>query len=64
MQQSRDYAFGGYLTALTRGNTLPAADRTATAQQRARLTGVSQQFVLNTNLRSDVSRPRALQVLR
>lgn len=53
VQQSREYALGGYLTALARGNTLTAAERTAAAQQLARLTGVSQQFVLNTNLRVD-----------
>ena len=55
VQQSRDYAFGDYLTALAKGNTLTPAERTATAQQLARLTGVSQQFVLNTNLRIDAS---------
>lgn len=52
-QQARDYAFGGYLTALAKGNTLPQAERTTVAQQVARLTGVSPQFVLNTNLRID-----------
>ena len=53
VQQARDYAFGGYLTALARGNTLTPAERTATAQQLARLSGVSPQFILNTNLRID-----------
>lgn len=53
VQQSRDYAFGGYLTDLAKGNTLTPAERTAAAQKLARLTGVSQQFVLNTNLRID-----------
>jgi len=53
VQQSRDYAFGEYLTALAKGNQLSAADRARVAQQVARLTGVSQQYVLNTNLRVD-----------
>ncbi|MEO6778166.1 MAG: peptidase S10 [Gemmatimonadaceae bacterium] len=53
VQQSRDYAFGDYLTALAKGNTLTAAERNTVAQRLAQLTGVSQQFVLNTNLRID-----------
>ncbi|MGH7604073.1 MAG: S10 family peptidase [Gemmatimonadaceae bacterium] len=53
VQQARDFAFGDYLTALAKGNTLSAAERTRVAQQVARLTGVSQQYVLNTNLRVD-----------
>ncbi len=53
VQQSRDYAFGDYLTALAKGNTLSPAEQTSVAQKLAQLTGVSQQFVLNTNLRID-----------
>ena len=53
VQQSRDYAFGEYLMDLARGNTLTPAERTAVAQRLSRLTGVSQQFALNTNLRID-----------
>ena len=53
VQQSREYAFGDYLTELAKGNTLTPAERTATAQKLASLTGVSEQFVLNTNLRID-----------
>jgi carboxypeptidase C (cathepsin A) len=53
VQASRDYAFGDYATALLKGNKLTAAQRTAVAQKVARLTGVSEQFVLNTNLRID-----------
>jgi carboxypeptidase C (cathepsin A) len=52
-QRARDYAFGDYLTALAKGNTLSTADRSAVSQQLAQLTGVSQQFALNTNLRID-----------
>jgi carboxypeptidase C (cathepsin A) len=53
VQQARDYAFGEYMTALAKGNTLGDAERNRVAQQLARLTGVSQQYVLNTNLRID-----------
>ena len=53
VQRARDYAFGDYLTALAKGNTLTEAQRTAVAQTLAQLTGVSQQFIMNTNLRID-----------
>lgn len=53
VQQSRDYAFGDYLLALAKGNDLTPAERTATAQKLAQVTGVSEQFALNTNLRID-----------
>jgi carboxypeptidase C (cathepsin A) len=53
VQQARDYAFGDYLVALAKGNRLTAAERTSEAQKIARLTGVSPQFVQNTNLRID-----------
>ncbi len=51
VQQARQYAFGDYLTTLAKGNDLTGAERTAAAAKIARLTGVSPQFVLNTNLR-------------
>ncbi len=53
VQQSRDYAFGDYMTALAAGNALTTAERRAVAQKLARLTGVSEEFILNTNLRID-----------
>jgi carboxypeptidase C (cathepsin A) len=53
VQQSRDYAFGDYMTALAKGNSLTPAERTAVAQKVARFTGTSPQFVMNTNLRID-----------
>ncbi len=53
VQQARTYAFGDYMTVLAKGNTLSQTERAADAQQIARLTGVSPQFVLNTNLRID-----------
>jgi carboxypeptidase C (cathepsin A) len=51
VQQAREFAFGDYMTALAKGNTLTAAERNSAAQQIARLTGLSQSFVVNTNLR-------------
>ena len=56
--QSRTFAWGEYLTALTKANTLSAAERTATANRLARLTGVSAQFVLDANLRVSPERYR------
>src|SRR6185312_10856382 len=51
--ESRSYAFGDYLTALAKGNTLSDAERQAVAQKLSSLTGISQQYLLNTNLRLD-----------
>ena len=51
VQASRTFAFGDYMTALAKGNTLSPTERTNLSQQIARLTGVSPTFVLNTNLR-------------
>jgi carboxypeptidase C (cathepsin A) len=53
VQQARTYAFGDYTTALAKGNTMSAAERTAVAQQVARFTGVTAQYIANTNLRID-----------
>src|SRR5690348_4521089 len=53
VQQARTYAFGDYMAALAKGNTLSQAERNTVAQQVARLTGVSPQYILNTNLRVD-----------
>ena len=53
VQQAREYAFGDYLTTLAKGNKLTPAERTAAAQRLERLTGISQQYALNTNLRID-----------
>jgi len=53
VQQSRDYAFGDYLTALARGSELTSAQRATVAQKLASLTGVTEPFILNTNLRID-----------
>ncbi len=53
VQKSREYAFGDYTTTLAKGNALTDAEVSAAADKLARLTGVSKQFILNTNLRID-----------
>ena len=58
VDQARTFAFGEYSQALTRGNTLPAAERKAMAQKLARLTGLTPQFVEETNLRISPARFR------
>src|ERR1051325_10799479 len=58
VDQSRTFAWGEYMAALTKGNTLTDADRTAMAQKLARFTGLSPQFVLNANLRVTAERFR------
>jgi carboxypeptidase C (cathepsin A) len=55
---SREFAFGEYLTALAKGNRATAAERKATAQKLARLTGLSVDFVERANLRVDPGRFR------
>jgi carboxypeptidase C (cathepsin A) len=56
--ESRQFALGEYMQALTKGNTLTDAERTATAQKLARLTGLSPEFILACNLRVDSARYR------
>jgi carboxypeptidase C (cathepsin A) len=58
VDQSRTFAWGDYMLALTKGNTLTDAERTAMAQKLARFTGLSTQFILNTNLRVTAERFR------
>jgi len=55
---SRAFAWGEYLQALTKGNTLSEAERTSVAQKLARLTGLSPEFVLANNLRVSSQRYR------
>jgi len=55
---ARTFAFGDYMLALTKGNTLTAAERTAMAEQLARFTGLSPEFILQANLRVDSGRYR------
>jgi carboxypeptidase C (cathepsin A) len=58
VDESRQFALGEYMQALTRGNTLTDAERSAVAQKLARLTGLSPEFVLACNLRVESGRFR------
>jgi carboxypeptidase C (cathepsin A) len=58
VDQSRTFAWGDYMTALTKGSTLTDAEKSAMANKLARLTGLSPQFILNANLRVSAGRFR------
>jgi carboxypeptidase C (cathepsin A) len=58
LTESERFAMGDYQLALFRGGLLSAADRAATAKQVVRLTGLSQDYVLRSNLRIDIGRFR------
>jgi len=58
LDESRTFADGEYAAALLKGNSLPAAERHAVAQKIARLTGLSVEYVEQTNLRIDPGRFR------
>ena len=58
VDQSRTFAWGDYLPALTKGNTLTDAEKNAMAQKLARFTGLPAQFILNANLRVTADRFR------
>ncbi|HEY4322186.1 MAG TPA: hypothetical protein VGM77_13545 [Gemmatimonadales bacterium] len=63
IDESRTFAYGEYLTALARGNRLTAAEQTAIATKLARFTGLSTQFILNSNLRVSAD-PFRVELLR
>lgn len=56
--ESRAFSWGEYMQALTKGNTLPDAERKAVASKLARLTGLSTEFVEQCNLRVSSGRFR------
>jgi len=56
VEQSRQFAWGEYLSALVKGNRLADPERKAVAQKVARFSGLSPEFVEQANLR--VSDPR------
>ncbi len=58
VDEAREFAFGDYMLALTKGNTLTAAQREAMAGKLARFTGLSAEFILRANLRVDSGRYR------
>ena len=58
VDEARAFAFGEYMTALTRGNTLTDAERRAMADKLARFIGLSPAYILSANLRVDSGRFR------
>ncbi len=58
VDDARAFAFGEYMQALTKGNTLTDAERGAMAEKLARYTGLSAKYILLANLRVDSGRFR------
>jgi carboxypeptidase C (cathepsin A) len=58
VEQSRAFALGEYVAALTKGNTLTAAEQRTLAQKLARYTGLSEQYVAESNFRVTAARFR------
>lgn len=58
LDEARQFAFGEYLLALTRGNRLTAAESETIAGKVARYTGLSKEYVENANLRVSPARFR------
>jgi carboxypeptidase C (cathepsin A) len=58
LQESEQFALGGYLSALVKGDKLTEAEREATAAQVARLAGLTPAYVINNNLRVESARFR------
>jgi carboxypeptidase C (cathepsin A) len=56
VEQSRQFAWGEYLSALVKGNRLGEAERKAIAQKVSRFSGLSAEFIEQANLR--VTDPR------
>ena len=56
IDESRRFAATDYTTALMQGDRLPAADRARIAQQLARFTGLSAEFIDRSNLRIEMDR--------
>jgi carboxypeptidase C (cathepsin A) len=57
-QKARDFANGPYLVALQKGNDLSQEERVAMAKQLSAFTGLSEQFLMENDLRVDPSRFR------
>ncbi len=58
VQASRDFAGGEYLLALMKGSRLTPAERSKIAEQTARFTGLSKEYVEQSNLRISIQRFR------
>jgi carboxypeptidase C (cathepsin A) len=58
VQQARDFASGAYAQALFLGDKLPAAQLDSVAKEMSRLTGLSEQYIKEANLRVSPTRFR------
>jgi carboxypeptidase C (cathepsin A) len=58
VDEARTLAWGEYTSALVKGGTLTTAERKAMAAKLARITGLSEQFILDANLRVSAERFR------
>jgi carboxypeptidase C (cathepsin A) len=58
VDEARAFAFGEYMLALTKGNSLSDAERKTLADKLARFTGLSPAYILSANLRVDSGRFR------
>ncbi len=58
VQEAREFAFGEYLAALTKGNRLSPGERDEVAKKAARLTGLSAEYIKQANLRVNSQRFR------
>jgi carboxypeptidase C (cathepsin A) len=58
VDEARTFAFGDYMIALTKGNSLTGGEYKAIAQKLSRFTGLSPQFIEEANLRVNAGRYR------
>ncbi len=58
LEQSREFAFGDYLLALTKGNRLTPQETSEIAARVAKFTGLSKEYVESANLRVNPARFR------
>ena len=56
VQQAREFAVGPYMSALAKGQNIPAEERDAVARRMSELTGLSTDFLIRSNLRVDLPR--------
>jgi carboxypeptidase C (cathepsin A) len=56
LAESEAFAMGAYLSALTKGGRIPAAEKTKIAGEAARFTGLSSEFIVRSNLRIERNR--------
>src|SRR5262245_39749847 len=56
VKQAKEFALGDYTLALMKGHSMSEAEQQAIAEKLARYTGLSKQYVLNSNLRIPMHR--------